>query len=207
MEKWKESIKCHFPFKEVVLCSTHTEITQLIDDVSGASYLVKFTSPGVCIQNFDTVATGALGDAKCFDVLSASETKVHYIELKSKISIKDLKEIPMKFYFGHITAKSILAPLPLKNYDPEYSVIFTGENFTTYNANNNVEDLLKQKNENIDKKYINAWKNELFLVDFKNAKKDKTHGKALITALIEPFLNGEIPITKHLYTDQPIQFD
>lgn len=185
MKEWKIILENHFKY---IKCSTHGETNELVDKDSKERYKVKFASAGVCVSDFDNVSPGALGDKKCFDVLSVCEATTRYIELKSGIHGKDLKKLGDKFYFGHIKAQTIIAPLPVKDYSYEYIVICTKDIF----AEPKTEEVLQKRKQNNDKEYFDAWKKNEVILEATNIE-------------IDPFKTGIIPITKHLFTKQPIK--
>lgn len=179
MTKFKSILESHFGG---IQCSTHDDTSKLVDKNNGNCYKVKFGYIGVCVLDFDTVSAGALGNRKCFDVLSLNDKKIKYIELKSSITNNNIKELGNKFYFGHIKAQAIIAPLPIKDCSYEYIVIYTKDVF----SKNKPREDLQKKAENHNKDYIKAWENNTVFLEFKHPE-------------IDPFKTGVISIQKYLY--------
>jgi len=188
MIKFKTILENHF---NKIQCFTHSEITELVDKESCVHYKVKFEYIGVCVSDFDALAQGKIEGkgCRCFDVLSLSDNKIKYIELKSSMTKRNIQELGNKFYFGHIKTQAIIAPLQIKDCSYEYIVIYTRDVFSK--EDDKPKEELQKKTKNYNKDHIKAWQNYEVFLEFENPE-------------IDPFKGGMIPIQRHLYEDVAI---
>lgn len=188
MKQWKTTLETHYCDLK---CSLHSEITELSETQAKKKYFVCFSSLGICIENFDKVASGSLGTKPCFDVLSASEKLINYIELKSIFGLKELTPLGRKFYYGHLKADAVLAAFPKQNISYKYIVIYEKD---IVEESQKQRESTQERIKNYDKDDIHAWKNNFVLIHIANIH-------------IAPFSEGRIPIQKYLYTGKSLQLD